>query len=410
MFKWRLSKELWLTISLLITLLGFVLKTIFPLLIELPSSITILISLSLSFFGIASALLSFSSILKSRNEELRRILNEYLPPRANSKLLSALDELRQYYLKLHEFGSIPVFENLNLKITLKILDMKEAKENKLVSQSDPSGISWLWFEFIIEEEWEISSDPQVEDYLNFILNMHILICNKGTYDTLISENLLPPKVMVFFPIPDVLADEKFMTFLRNVKYITEASYTITKFGKKTSPRPSVTINLEPVKQDVVQEFIKLFRPQPESDLFRKRVQNIIDISWIQLLKPKLENSNIEEIRISPNETDAKWRIVFKCKYILPGKVKEGERVLWDQKMYVIPFFIIIKNVQSIQFINGERDRIRFENRLYPLPIFIFAPRDVKLENDRWTVEGIDYAFPGDMIIFRWEDSLIEQLS
>jgi len=413
MFKRRLSEESWLTISLFITILGLVLRTELPHLIELPQQITILIFLFFSIFGIAGALISFSRILKIRNEELRRVLNEYLPPRANSKLLSALDELRQYYLSLHEFGSIPVIENLTLKITLKMLDMEKAKEKGLVPQLNFAGISWLWFEFIIEEEWEISPEQRFVDYLDFILNMHILICDKGTYDTLISENLLPSKVMVFFPIPNVLTDEKFMTFLRNVKYITEASYTIRKVGgKKGRPYPSVKINLVPVNQNADQEFTKLFRLRSVPNSFRKKVQNIIGKGWIQLLQPKLKEieSNIEEIRISPNETDAKWHIVFKCKYILPGKVKEGERVLWDQKVYMIPFFIIIKNIQSIQFINGERDRIRFENRLYPLFAFIFAPQNVKLENDRWIVERVEYVFPGEMVLFRWEDSLIEQLS
>jgi hypothetical protein len=77
-------------------------------------------------------------------------------------------------------------------------------------------------------------------------------------------------------------------------------------------------------------------------------------------------------------------------------------------MYAYPFSATVIDKRRIEFIIDADKKITLDNRLYPL-IFIKGSAKYNLE-DRWVIEGISYAFPDDVIIFRWDDNLINELS
>jgi hypothetical protein len=403
------NKETQLAIAIFISLVGGSVQAI------IGPYYTILSTL-ITYGSILWAMRTFYGMLKDQNKKIDQTLKEHMPPAvfmsppiAKSRLTEAFTWLGTYLWRLHKSGSFPAFVNLQCKITLRILTMEEAMKSGLVPNNAPDNTSWLWLDFIIEEESEVFPGPNISNPLDFI--PWILVCDKRTLDRLIAEDLLTPIVSVYYPVPEVLSS-RFRTFLKEVNYVSEASYIIKKITQQR-PYPEIQIDLKPVKRDVkrnkkrdeFQDHLKDLLPGVES------LWNQISEGFLQLLKPtpvEKDGNRLEDLYITPDEKDAKWKITYKCRYIIPGKVKEGGRVLWDQKMYAYPFSATVIDIRRIEFIIDADKKITLDNRLYPL-IFIKGSAKYNLE-DRWVIEGISYAFPDDVIIFRWDDNLIKELS
>jgi len=83
-------------------------------------------------------------------------------PLAQSKVFEALYRLGNYYWERHEYGFIPPFEDLRVKITLKKLS---DKDKNLIPDSGPPNVSWLFYKFEIKEEWKIKLERNISSII-----------------------------------------------------------------------------------------------------------------------------------------------------------------------------------------------------------------------------------------------------
>jgi len=343
-------------------------------------------------------------------------MRDYIPPHefmkhplAQSKMFEALYSLGRYYWEKHEHGFIPAFEGLKVKITLK--NLSEEEKNKLIPDSGPPNVSWLFYKFEIEEEWKINLKRDISSIiadskktiLEFLDN--ILVCDEEAYNLILRYELLPADVGVFFPVPIVLSpllrrDDSYKSFLKGIKYITNAQYIITRNNAQ------VKVTLEDLhKSKFEEELTKLLRGFEK--LLNEYQKPISDGVFQILRKPNISdikgNRGVLEI---PRGEQAEWTVEFNYTYILPVEVRGNEGIIWDQKIFTYIFSRIIVNIDSIEFCKDESlSEIKFEDHLSPLLQFAIAgPLKPNLAGNCWKIENrdkIEYVYPGDSIIFLW---------
>ena len=351
-------------------------------------------------------------------KELYDKLRSYIPPHefmrhplAQSKVFEALYSLGRYYWERHEYGFIPAFEDLRVKITLKKLS---DKDKNLIPDSGPPNVSWLFYKFEIKEEWKIKLERNISsiiaDSKKTILEFlnDILVCDEEAYNLILRYKLLPADVGVFFPVPLVLSpllrqDDSYKSFLKGIKYITNAQYIIKRNNDEAK------VELKDL-QDIEEELTKLLRG------FEGKLENTrksISAGVFQILrKPNISDiSDIEGNRevLEIPHGEAEWTVKFNYTYILPVEVRGNEGIIWDQKIFTYIFSRIIVDIDSIEFCKDESlSEIKFEDHLSPLLQFaITDPLEPRLEGNCWRIENkniIEYVYPGDSIMFRWAEA------
>lgn len=218
---------------------------------------------------------------------------------------------------------------------------------------------------------------------------------------------MPADAGVFFPVPLVLSpllrqDDSYKSFLKGIKYITNAQYII----KRNNDEAKVELkDLQDI--EIEKELTKLLRGFEEKT---GRTRGSISAGVFQILrKPNISDiegieGNREVLKIPHGE--AEWTVEFNCTYILPVEVRGNEGIIWDQKIFTYIFSRIIVDIDSVEFCKDESlSEIKFEDHLSPLLQFaITDPLEPRLEGDCWRIENkniIEYVYPGDSIIFLW---------
>jgi hypothetical protein len=381
----------------------------------------------LSLIVAAGGLVSFFYLtFKELYDNIYNKMKRHIPPHefmkhplARSKVFKALYRLGRYYWKRHEYGFIPAFEDLKLKITLEKLS---DEDKKLIPDSGPSNVSWLFYKFKIEEEWKIKLKSEItsiiantkKSILEFLND--ILVCDEEAYYRIFHFKLLSPNVGVFTPVPIALSpslrkDDSYKSFLKGIKYITNARYII----KRKEAEAEVELeDLHLQDKNILEKELTKLLPGFKKILEKNR-KSISD-GVFQILRKSSNIKGDKRVLKIPRGEQAEWTVKFNCTYILPVEVKEHdgkERTIWDQNHFTSVFSRVIVNIESIEFCKHESfSEINFEGYLSPLLQFVVAgPR--KLERSKsnsgyecWEItdEKIEYVYPGDSIMFRWAEA------
>jgi hypothetical protein len=415
-------------IGFTVTIIGFVVNS---LLLSMLGFIVTVVDLVFFFYRTFKEL--YDNIYRTFKELYDNIygkLRSYIPPHefmehplAQSKVFKALYRLGSYYWGRHEYGFIPAFEDLKLKITLEKLS---DEDENLIPGSRPPNVSWLFYKFKIEEEWKIKLEREItsiiantkKSILEFLND--ILVCDEEAYYRIFHFKLLSPNVGVFTPVPIAFSsllrqDDSYKSFLKGIRYITNARYKIKKRNGAEAEVELEDLHLQD-KNILEEELTKLLPGFKEKVLEGNR--NSISAGVFQILRKSESNikGNRRVLEI-PHGEQAEWTVEFNCTYILPVEVKkhdEKEHTIWDQNYFTSVFSRVIVNIESIKFCKHKSfSEIKFEGYLSPLLQFVVAgpqklePPKSNSEYECWEItdeKEIEYVYPGDSIMFRWAEA------
>jgi hypothetical protein len=405
----RLGSTLITFVGLLVEILEASTRSIWPpLLVDIFSWVGVVAI----FIGMIGFLISFETDKESFTETLRTYMVPHhfaTLPIAKTPFADAIQDLVDYYVRQHEGGYLPIYTDMEVMITIEVIN-KDEMAYKIPKA--PSGYSWLWFRFTINSNWIIKPvlwgreailDPQ--DFIG-----EVIVMSYPTYmNTYSWKN---PRRTIFFPISSpVFAEEQLRDSLASVQYlrlIFQVSKWSESAGQMTDP---VRLQMESLltrseqKKGVIRNMFRGIEHRPA--LLQQTCDGVYEIYRVR--KTKIP----DQIYIySPHEQDRFWRFNGQRDLILPAKVVKGTEILWDQQAFLF-LFERVATVRHLVFQKADLSPLTFgwdrppELLCHP---YLADPTGVKVElanPNKWIVEpGDRFWIPGDAVFFTWHDTLI----
>lgn len=419
--------------STLITFAGLLIKVLeTPAKLILPQPFQEILSwggVIFIFVGMVGFLISF----ETDKESFTRTLHNYVLPQhfaslpvANTQFAYAIRELVDFYTKQHEGGYLPIVEELETEITVEVLPDQTDINRSYNIPAPPLNYSWQWFRFTIKSNWifrplalgyETVFDPQ-----DFIIE--VVVMSYDTYTDLFGWR--NPRREVYFPIASpVYAEQALRNALASVRYLRGGKkgleYRVSKWsgtgGNARQISDPTMLLLEPLlegatptnKRTIIKDIFLGLEKRPS--LWEHACEGVFEIYKLKTrqLLPDLVYINL------PQEKDCWWKFESVMEYVLPTKVVKGRDILWDQQAYLF-LFGRVATARRLSFKKTADAPCTFRKdrppRLLGYP-YIKDPAGVKVrlvEPNSWDVEpGSNFWFPGDVVIFSWYDTLVDEL-
>jgi hypothetical protein len=367
------------------------------------------VHLLLEFVGIAQVIITLPWSFSAMQANLQKLFKE---SRIYQDLIGAdvlesspalADALRRFVLGVlahHEFGNVPVKEDLISEITASDLQERQRSLFHVERSREQATIQWVVFR--IREQWT-ERVPRGRK-LDPLEGLMLFVLDREAYEVLWRFHLLTRRLALFHPISRGVLLR--YPSLRDVVYLHEPAAEDEKWRvvKRRSADHGVVeeskVRLTKITEPLEQLWGRTL--QGWQGLERVDKRNVLH-GTIQAYQPEYAEG---EISISPSESSYEASIRFGIDYIIPVRIYDNDRRLRrDLTIYSYPFRTVT-SVKQIGFRTSDSGLV-FDEDMEPLVMTALGELGCRLDGgNTWSVfvkEGskIAWAYPGERIVFRY---------
>lgn len=304
----------------------------------------------------------------------------------NPNLSEALQGLVESHWITHQAGERPIINHLKLVINARVLDTGAAEQLGLPTtintiRAGDGPLEWMEVEMKETSRWEGPKDAHPFK--------KVLVCMETAYAELCRYGLLPQETAVFFPIPWFLAriaapetQWKQETPLRLLE-IDDLKIQIAN-AKRNLSDPKELPKAQVASKDITRElYTEDFDRMPEESR-RLILDGMLDL-W------HVGNLGSEQ---------GEWEFVFNRRLRMPTGLQCGDKQLWDQKWFVVPFENVCTSI-DVEFsvaspLSLDEDRKPWPNTHERVECGVEAAKATARLSDG------KYVYPGETLTFWWQ--------